>query len=237
MSSVYHAHRRGHGGFTLIELLVVISIISLLISILLPALGAARKRARTIGCISNLRQIGLLSVAYMNDNNGRYMTTIMPMPGTVWTAGWWVGLYPQYTTSQKVFECPEYHNYSAGGEYPVTYGHIGFENTSNGVSWAITGKVVERLKSPSRSVGLIDDYRVIDGGSGTIYERKLTNNVSAGHPYDWPTLEERINYPHISSSSALFMDGHAQLVPWGNSNNGFSQYICNFNPNNSNYEM
>jgi prepilin-type N-terminal cleavage/methylation domain-containing protein/prepilin-type processing-associated H-X9-DG protein len=56
-------------GFTLIELLVVISIIALLIAILLPALGAARKSARDLQCLSNLRGLMAASFSYGTDYN------------------------------------------------------------------------------------------------------------------------------------------------------------------------
>jgi len=57
-------------GFTLIELLVVIAIISVLIAILLPALRKAREAARTVACLSNLRQIALAAQQYVQDNRG-----------------------------------------------------------------------------------------------------------------------------------------------------------------------
>ena len=59
---------RTRSAFTLIELLVVISIISLLISIILPALGQARETGRRAVCGSNLRQIGLSFAQYTQDN-------------------------------------------------------------------------------------------------------------------------------------------------------------------------
>ena len=57
-----------HRGFTLIELLVVVAVISLLISILLPSLTAARRAARTTMCAANLHQIGLGWAIYAQDN-------------------------------------------------------------------------------------------------------------------------------------------------------------------------
>ncbi len=61
-------HRRPR-GFTLIELLVVISIISLLVAILLPALAKARKSAQDAQCLSNIRQLGTAVLTYTADEN------------------------------------------------------------------------------------------------------------------------------------------------------------------------
>jgi len=58
-------------AFTLIELLVVISIIALLVAILLPALGSARKAANRTTCLSTLRQWGVILHAYAQDNKER----------------------------------------------------------------------------------------------------------------------------------------------------------------------
>jgi len=65
-------NRRTANGFTLIELLVVIAIIALLMSILLPALGGARKLARRTVCMANVRRLSVSMRLYLDNNDDKF---------------------------------------------------------------------------------------------------------------------------------------------------------------------
>jgi len=118
-------------GFTLIELLVVIAIIAVLAGLLLPTFGGALGRGKETKCMSNLRQIGVMTMLYADENSDRFpvsgvtelcpVKNIMRRKPTLFTLG---GKNPkpghatinflqatnrplhQYQGNEKVFHCP-----------------------------------------------------------------------------------------------------------------------------------
>ena len=112
-------HRpRAAKAFTLVELLVVIGIIALLIAILMPALGKARKQARTVQCMSNLRQMGIAWQAYVTTNKQKSF----PYRSTY--EDFWMSLmFPHHGNNRPVRECPETPERSGGwGDTSRTWG-------------------------------------------------------------------------------------------------------------------
>lgn len=97
-------------AFTLIELLVVVSIIALLVSILLPALGRAKEQARLVLCKTNLRTIGQAELLYATENDDRLVLMRGDRPenyGFYWAAQLWAVFHEEeIPTMHDYFTCP-----------------------------------------------------------------------------------------------------------------------------------
>ena len=91
-------------GFTLIELLVVIAIIGLLASMLFPALGKASANAKQVKCASNMRQIGLGILMYVDDFDGKLPQTAHETLNT--NKIWIRQLLPYVGSSDAIRLCP-----------------------------------------------------------------------------------------------------------------------------------
>lgn len=93
-SSNNNLRREISTGFTLVELLIVIAIIAILAALLLPVLAAAKVHAQAVQCASNLRQLSVAGIMYVDDTSGFVGYSDPTLPSTLWM-GTLADLYAQ----------------------------------------------------------------------------------------------------------------------------------------------
>jgi len=193
-------------GFTLIELLVVIAIIAILAAILFPVFARAREKARQTSCSSNVRQLALGLLMYVQDYDETFGCA-GGYNGTATTAPHWPMAVQPYVKNTQLLVCPS--NARAGGTW--TYWgqvHAVLENYA-----ALPGLQYVRLARvdrPSHKIMILDSCHeaVPDWNraqyacvcpSGTTCAAGLANRVDD-------------NCPHNGGINVGFVDGH---VKWG----------------------
>ena len=205
-------NRKSGKSFTLIELLVVIAIIAILAALLLPALNAAKKKALTIECLGNMRQLGVGLQLYAGDYDDYLLS---PDPGNhLWgmIRGWMILLNPYVGGVSReafietkhelapVFRCKANEEedlliVESGGEKYIltTYAY----NTRFGISSTYTDQKAVKLSrcpKPTEIVLLTDGKKRWYG----IFDMSMSNY----HNY--------MPFRHNLGNNFLHVDGHAE---------------------------
>ncbi len=184
----------GKNMFTLIELLVVIAIIAILAAMLLPALKSAKDMAKSISCVNNLKQIGIVAHSYVGDYNG-YLPYYRWMSGAssmYWFehVGWLTDYLENRSTVQKVMVCPSDPKPIEGRNHNW---HSYLWNFHQGDTKPV------RLEKGYKYILMID------------YGPLAPLNASGPGSFSNTSIE-RAGYPHVRSGAALFGGGHVQLM-------------------------
>jgi prepilin-type N-terminal cleavage/methylation domain-containing protein/prepilin-type processing-associated H-X9-DG protein len=222
-------------GFTLIELLVVIAIIAILAAILFPVFARARENARRTSCLSNLKQIGLGMMQYVQDYDERYapafswdsssgapnaLDTDVSHPSGYFTINnasvvghyksWMDAVFP-YVKSTQIFVCPSVSNASPPAQIISNYGY----------SSAFGGYYSDaQLYNSSAALWTPIAAAQIGRAAEIIMIMDLNNTWTSTHASpvnlsSWAASAstQSIVAPHLEGGNATYADGHAKWMP------------------------
>ncbi|HEX5218381.1 MAG TPA: type II secretion system protein [Verrucomicrobiae bacterium] len=189
--------QKRNSGFTLIELLVVIAIISILAAMLLPILGRAKQRAWATACLSNVKQMGVATRMYADDNSDA-------LPRSAHSGASWVATLQPYCGGTNLWRCPR------------------DEHKTRLYSYALN----DYLLPPSiAGVGDYSKYAQVPSPMQTLWLTECqTNYVTSDHFHFTPWNDGDYTptrfapqvavQRHLLSANYLYVDGHAQLLKW-----------------------
>ena len=205
-------------SFTLIELLVVIAIIAILAGMLLPALNAARERARTTTCAGKLKDLGTTLMVYCHDWNEYVVETERSISGAYWF--WGATLYYQnYLKKSRMVVCPKTEKWQYAGSLVGKYGVSGnpyhFRYATYGMNVAIGSSYAAKSSNTSKTLPSLKLPRAKNPASKLAFGESRCKDyaLDTGFGYINETGKiGRIPNNHNGGANLTFLDGHLEFM-------------------------